>query len=225
MRSGMARDTKDLSYVVVFLCQEHQLRGICLRSLVIVNSLLGAHCALKCRNNTKTYTSAQTCVIFCWLKKTIITVFFFSFFFISMVAEKGLTCCKTAVQVPELSYALYVSVCVCVSVCVPLACPLWMMALLKCCEKKHWFSTPLIHCWCERNLHSRQTRGRSGLSLAGWLDTSSLSSGLCFGSSHSALAHNLQEGLAEGKTKNNKGLEQIRQCSVWKPLTYLVVWW
>lgn len=30
-----------------------------------------------------------------------------------MVAKKGLTCCKTAVQVPELSYALCVSVCVC----------------------------------------------------------------------------------------------------------------
>lgn len=204
MRSEMARETKDLSYVVVFLCQEHQLRGICLRSLVIVNSLFGAHCALKCHNNTKAYTSAQTYVIFCWLKKhhrCLFLLLFFSFFFISMVAKKGLTCCKTAVQVPELSYALCVSVCVWVCACVPLACPLWMMALLKCCEKKHWFSTPLIHCWCERNLHSRQTRGRSGLSLAGWLDTSSLSSGLCFGSSHSALAHNLQECIAEGKTK------------------------
>lgn len=177
MRSEMARETKDLSYVVAFLCQEHQLRGICLRSLVIVNSLFGAHCALKCHNNTKAYTSAQTYVIFCWLKTSSLS--FFCFYFST----------------------LFVSVCVCVSVCVPLACPLWMMALLKCCEKKHWFSTPLIHCWCERNLHSRQTRGRSGLSLAGWLDTSSLSSGLCFGSSHSALAHNLQEVVAEGKTK------------------------
>lgn len=50
------------------------------------------------------------------------------------------------------------------------------MALLKCCKEKHWFATSLIHCWFERNLHSRQTRGRSGLSLAGWLDASSLSS-------------------------------------------------
>lgn len=80
-----------------------------------------------------------------------------------------------------------------------------MMALLKCCEEKHWFATPLIHCWCERNLHSRQTQGRSGLSLAGWLDTSSLSSGLRFGFSHSALAHNLQAGFAEDK-KNSKSL-------------------
>lgn len=118
----MARETKDLSYVVVFLCQEHQLRGICLRSLVIVNSLFGAHCALKCHNNTKAYTSAQTYVIFCWLKKhhrCLFLLLFFSFFFISMVAKKGLTCCKTAVQVPELSYALCVSVCVCVCECGP----------------------------------------------------------------------------------------------------------
>lgn len=111
----MARETKDLSYVVAFLCQEHQLRGICLRSLVIVNSLFGAHCALKCHNNTKAYTSAQTYIIFCWLKTSLLSFFcfYFSFFFISMVAKKGLTCCKTAVQVPELSYALCVSVCVC----------------------------------------------------------------------------------------------------------------
>lgn len=203
MRSEMTRETKDLSYVVVFLCQEHQLRGICLRSLVIVNSLFGAHCALKCHNNTKAYTSAQTCVIFCWLKKTSSLSFFvvfFSFFFISMVAKKVWHVVKLLFKCQSYR-TLFVSVCACVSVCVPLACPLWMMALLKCCEKKHWFSTPLIHCWCERNLHSRQTRGRSGLSLAGWLDTSSLSSGWCFGSSHSALAHNLQEGVAEGKTK------------------------
>lgn len=88
------------------------------------------------------------------------------------------------------------------------------MALLKCCEKKHWFAAPLIHCWCEGNLHSRQTQGRSGLSLAGWLDTSSLSSGLRFGSSHSALAHNLQAGFAEkrgGKKKNKSRTNQAMQ--------------
>lgn len=37
-----ARERKDLSYVAVFLCQEHQLGGICLRSLVIVDSMFEA---------------------------------------------------------------------------------------------------------------------------------------------------------------------------------------
>lgn len=39
--SGMG-EKKDASYVAVFLCQEHQLRGICLSSLVIVESMLVA---------------------------------------------------------------------------------------------------------------------------------------------------------------------------------------
>lgn len=42
VRSEMAREREDLSYVAVFFCQEHQLRGICLRSLVIVDSLFEA---------------------------------------------------------------------------------------------------------------------------------------------------------------------------------------
>ncbi len=42
VRSETARERKNLSYVAVFLCQEHQLRGICLRSLVIVDSMLEA---------------------------------------------------------------------------------------------------------------------------------------------------------------------------------------
>lgn len=91
-----------------------------------------------------------------------------------------------------------------------------MMALLKCCEEKHWFAMPLIHCWCERNLHSRQTRGRSRLSLAAWLDTSSLSSGWCYGSSHSALAHNLQAG-SRGWRKNTqpKVLSKLGSFASW----------
>lgn len=42
MRSVIVSERKDLSYVTVFLCQVHQLRGICLRSLVITNSMLEA---------------------------------------------------------------------------------------------------------------------------------------------------------------------------------------
>ncbi len=42
VRSDMVREKKDLSYVAVLLCQELQLRGICLRSLVIVDLMLEA---------------------------------------------------------------------------------------------------------------------------------------------------------------------------------------
>lgn len=195
---------KDLSYVAVFLCQEHQLRGICLRSLVIVDSMLEAIVLWSVTPTKGPHTHTQTCVHGSNQLKCALAVFLA--FFTS--TKSGLMCCTSAdVSVPSFR------TCACVlvpRVCVPLACPLWMMALLKCCEEKHWFATPLIHCWCERNLHSRQTQGRSGLSLAGWLDTSSLSSGIRrFGSSHSALAHNLQAGFAEEK-KKSKSLEQIR---------------
>lgn len=40
VRSEMVSERKDLSYVAV--CQERQLRGICLESLVIVESVLEA---------------------------------------------------------------------------------------------------------------------------------------------------------------------------------------
>lgn len=61
------------------------------------------------------------------------------------------------------------------------------MALLKCCEEKYYFDSLLVR---KRNLHSGQTRGRSGLSLAEWLGALS-SSWSCwfFAFSHSALAH------------------------------------
>ncbi len=41
-RSEMVREKRDPSFVAVFHCQEHQLRGICLWSLVIVDSMLEA---------------------------------------------------------------------------------------------------------------------------------------------------------------------------------------
>lgn len=83
------------------------------------------------------------------------------------------------------------SFCVCALVAgvhVPLARPLWLMALLKCCEEKYYFDSLLRG--RKKNLHSGQTRGRSRLSLVERLGTIS-SSFWCwfFGFSRSALAH------------------------------------
>lgn len=190
------------SYVDVFLCQEHQLRGICLQSLVIVDSMLEAIVLWS-------VTPTETCVHGFNQLEWALAVCFFLFFF-----KHFSPALKVAWHVVQLLHkcqswrplflCVGMNMCVLAGACVPLSCPSWMMALLKCCEEKHWFAMPLIHCWCERNLHSRQTQDRSGLSLAGWLDTSSLSSGLHFGSSHYALAHNLQARFAEAKKKRKK---------------------
>lgn len=155
VRSDVARERKDLTSLC-FPANNINLE-ICLRSLVIVDSVLEATVLWRVTKNR----GACTCTL--KQKKKHCFLHFYT---------RGLTCSLgcAGFSAPSLGACSFQE-----RAC--LWCVLlWMMALLKCCKEKHWFATSLIHCWFERNLHSRQTRGRSGLSLAGWLDASSLSS-------------------------------------------------
>lgn len=124
-------------------------------------------------------------------------------------------CCRgSEVGVPSSWVCMYTCMLI-PKVCLPLPRPLWMMALLKCCEEKHWFATPLIHCWSEGNLHSRQTRGPiwALVSLPARYFIIITRHALRFQPLCPCLACNLNADLAEEKRKAERVRHKLRCCA------------